>query len=200
MPCSNRFIHISTAIAAGASAVVLVSGCSSSASENPAPNKARPDSVSSGITASATPATDPSVAAQGSAVPADAETVARSFAVAYAEHDARDGGDRSYADAGERASKFATGELVDVLAQKRPGQDAPWAALRAEQARQTAKIASVAAPDGAPAPGPSSVLVRVAYTLTTTPKSGPARQSSEQLALRLERTADGWRVAALPWA
>ncbi|MFD3513274.1 hypothetical protein [Streptomyces sp. NBC_01201] len=87
-----------------------------------------------------------------------------------------------------------------MLAQKRPGQDAAWAALRAEKAHQTAKITSAAVPDGAPAATASSALVRVSYTLTTTPKSGHTRSSSEQLALRLEHTSKGWRVTALPWA
>lgn len=126
--------------------------------------------------------------------------VAHGFATAYAQHDATNGGDRSYADAGARAAKFATGELTEVLAQKRPGQDAPWAALRSERAKQTAKITSVVVPDGAPAITTSSALVRVGYTLTTTPRSGPPRRSGEQLALRLEHTPDGWSVAALPWA
>ncbi|MFE0177979.1 hypothetical protein ACFWZ2_37285 [Streptomyces sp. NPDC059002] len=125
---------------------------------------------------------------------------ARAFTTAYAQHDATNGGDRSYADAGARAAKFATGELVEVLAQKRAGQDAPWAALRSEQARQTVKITSVVVPDGAPAVTAASALVRVGYTLTTTPRSGPARHSGEQVALRLEHTAHGWSVAALPWA
>ncbi|MEU5546975.1 hypothetical protein AB0G85_32025, partial [Streptomyces sioyaensis] len=119
------------------------------------------------------------------------DKVARAFTVTYAQHNAADGGDKSYAEAGGRASRWATGELVEVLAQNRVGQDAPWAALRAEQAKQTAKITSVAAPDGAPAVTPSFALIRVGYALTTSPKSGPARHSSEQLALRLERTADG---------
>ncbi|WP_251059949.1 hypothetical protein [Streptomyces sp. ISL-100] len=87
-----------------------------------------------------------------------------------------------------------------MLAQKRPSQDAAWAALRAEKARQTAKITEAVVPDGAPAVTASSALVRVSYTLTTTPKSGHASSSSEQLALRLEHTAKGWRVTALPWA
>ncbi|WP_327376557.1 hypothetical protein OG393_22915 [Streptomyces sp. NBC_01216] len=116
------------------------------------------------------------------------------------EHDARDGGDHSYADAGARAARLSSGELAGVLAQKRPSQDTAWAALRAEKAHQTAKITSAAVPDGAPAVTASSALVRVSYTLTTTPKSGPARSSGEQLALRLEHTSEGWRVTALPWA
>ncbi|WP_434592587.1 hypothetical protein [Streptomyces sp. A5-4] len=87
-----------------------------------------------------------------------------------------------------------------MLAQKRPSQNAAWAALRAEKARQTAKITEAVVPDGAPAVTASSALVRVSYILTTTPKSGHARSSSEQLALRLEHTAKGWRVTALPWA
>ncbi|GAA2903725.1 hypothetical protein [Streptomyces mexicanus] len=126
--------------------------------------------------------------------------MARAFTTAYAQHDARDGHDRSYADAGVRAARFATGKLVEVLSQKRPGQDAPWAALRSEHARQMAKISSVVVPDGAPAVTSSSALVRVGYTLTTTPASGRSRTTDEQLALRLDHTAEGWRVAALPWA
>ncbi|MGW0856134.1 hypothetical protein [Streptomyces sp. NPDC002690] len=55
-------------------------------------------------------------------------------------------------------------------------------------------------PDGAPAVTATTALVRVNYTLTTTPKSGPLRSSSEQIALRLEHTSQGWRVTALPWA
>ncbi|MFE4633115.1 hypothetical protein ACFRJ1_07015 [Streptomyces sp. NPDC056773] len=127
-------------------------------------------------------------------------TAARSFTIAYAQHDARDGKDTSYSQAGARAAKLATGELVEILAQQREGQEAPWAALRAEQATQTVKVESVVTPDGAPAADASSALVRVGYTLTTTPISGPARASSEQIALRLDHTADGWRVGALPWA
>ncbi|MFB7651532.1 MULTISPECIES: hypothetical protein [unclassified Streptomyces] len=133
-------------------------------------------------------------------LPKNVEHTARAFTIAYAEHDARDDRDGSYADAGARAARLATGELVGILGQKRPSQDAPWAALRAEKACQTAKITSVVVPDGAPAVTPSSALVRVGYTLTTTPQSGHARRSSEQLALRLEHTSEGWRVAALPWA
>ncbi|MFI8174033.1 hypothetical protein ACIF6H_12105 [Streptomyces microflavus] len=87
-----------------------------------------------------------------------------------------------------------------MLAQKRPSQVAAWTALQAEKARQTAKITSTAVPDGAPAVTASSALVRVSYTLTTTPKSGRTRSSNEQLALRLEHTSKGWRVTALPWA
>lgn len=126
--------------------------------------------------------------------------MATAFTTAYAEHDARDGKDDSYADAGARAARLAAGELAGVLAQKRPSQDGAWAALRAEKARQTAEITSVVVPDGAPAVTESSALVRVGYTLTTSPKSGHTLRSTEQLALRLEHTSKGWRVTALPWA
>ncbi|MEU7183235.1 MULTISPECIES: hypothetical protein [Streptomyces] len=64
----------------------------------------------------------------------------------------------------------------------------------------TAEVVSMVVPDGAPAPTAASALVRVAYRLTLTPSSGSPRLSSEQLALRLEHTRDGWRVTALPWA
>ncbi|MEE1803476.1 hypothetical protein PUR57_33215 [Streptomyces sp. JV176] len=134
------------------------------------------------------------------ALPADVERTARAFTAAYAERDARDGADNSYADAGARAARLASGELAGVLAQKRPSQDTAWAALRAEKAHQTAKITSAVVPDGAPAVTASSALVRVSYTLTTTAKSGHARSSGEQLALGLEHTSKGWRVTALPWA
>ncbi|MFJ3710394.1 hypothetical protein OG204_18620 [Streptomyces sp. NBC_01387] len=134
------------------------------------------------------------------ALPSAVDHTARAFTAAYAEHDARDGKDRSYADAGARAAKLASGDLVSILAQKRPSQDAPWATLRAESARQTVKITSAVLPDGAPAVSESSGLVRIGYILTTTPKSGHPWHSDEQLVMRLEHTAKGWRVTALPWA
>ncbi|GAA3162257.1 hypothetical protein GCM10017688_05590 [Streptomyces ramulosus] len=128
------------------------------------------------------------------------ERTARAFTTAYAGHDARDGGDRTYADAGVRAAKHAAGELAEVLRQQRPGQDGAWAELRSEKAVRTAQIKTVVTPDGAPAADESSAVVRVGYTLTTTPASGATRTSSEQIALRMEHTASGWRVVALPWS
>ncbi|MEW1674902.1 hypothetical protein AB0O47_16875 [Streptomyces noursei] len=180
----------------------LSTGCSSSANDTSATPaaSAQPHSVSAGIPDTATPHSGATASASTTALPEDVERTARAFATAYAEHDARDGADSSYADAGARAARLASGELAGVLAQKRPGQDAAWAALRAEKAHQTAKITTAVVPDGAPAVTASSALVRVSYTLTTTPKSGHPRSSSEQLALRLEHTSQGWRVTALPWA
>ncbi|MFE6737553.1 hypothetical protein [Streptomyces tubercidicus] len=180
------------------SLAVLVSGCSSTGGNSA--SQSRPDSVSAGITAAATPSAGTASATPNKPLPADAEKVARAFTTAYAQHNAADGGDKSYAEAGARAARYATGELVEVLAQQRPGQEAPWNALRSEKAVQTAAIQSVVIPDGAPAVTSSSALVRVGYTLTTKPQTGPARKSGEQLALRLERTSGGWRVIALPWA
>ncbi|WP_256255543.1 hypothetical protein [Streptomyces sp. MUSC 14] len=177
-----------------------MTGCSSSTTGQSKPTTAQPHSVSAGITDAAPPSAGGPAAPPSSALPKDVEKTARAFTTAYAEHDARDGKDSSYADAGARAAKLASGELIGILSQQRPGQDAPWAALRAEKARQTVKIASVVVPDGAPGVSASSALVRVGYTLTTAPKSGQARHSSEQLVLRLEHTSDGWRVTALPWA
>ncbi|QUI32600.1 hypothetical protein H9W91_18340 [Streptomyces alfalfae] len=180
----------------------LSTGCSSAANDTSAAPTASapPRSVSAGVPGTATPHSGATASASTAALPNDVERTARAFAVAYAEHDARDGADSSYADAGARAARLASGELAGVLAQKRPGQDAAWAALRAEKARQSAKVTAAVVPDGAPAVTASSALVRVSYTLTTTPKSGHPRSSSEQLALRLEHTSEGWRVTALPWA
>ncbi|MFC8006972.1 hypothetical protein ACFUCH_08185 [Streptomyces olivaceus] len=180
----------------------LSTGCSSADNDTSAAptSSAQRHSVSAGIPDTATPHSAATASASTTALPNDVERTARAFAVAYAEHDARDGADSSYADAGARAARLASGELAGVLAQKRPGQDAAWAALRAEKARQSAKVTAAVLPDGAPAVTASSALVRVSYTLTTTPKSGHPRSSSEQLALRLEHTSEGWRVTALPWA
>ncbi|MFH8359573.1 hypothetical protein ACH4FV_08260 [Streptomyces anulatus] len=184
------------------SLALLSTGCSSSTNDASAAStaSAQPDSVSAGIPDTATPHSSATSSSSATGLPKDVERTARAFTTAYAEHDARDGADSSYADAGSRAAQLASGELASVLAQKRPGQDAAWSALRAEKARQTTRITAAVVADGAPAVTPSSALVRVSYTLTTTPKSGHAHSSSEQLALRLERTSKGWRVTALPWA
>lgn len=174
---------------------MLATGCSNSVIDTTGSHP-RPMSVGS---SSPTTVIAERSAAPSQALPAAVDRTARAFTSAYAEHDARDGRDRAYADAGVRAAGFAAGGLVDVLAQERPGQDAPWAVLRAEQARQRVEISSVVVPDGAPAVTSASALVRVGYVLVTTPKSGPSRRSSEQLVLRLEYVGGGWRVTALPW-
>lgn len=199
MPRSGRFIRISAAIGVAASLAALATGCSDATGTPSKSAPTQPRSVSAEITATASPSSNPASSAS-TALPSDVERSARAFTTAYAEHDARDGADSSYADAGARAARLASGELAGVLAQKRPSQDAAWTALRAEKARQTAKITAAVVPDGAPAVTASSALVRVSYTLTTTPKSGHSHSSSEQLALRLEHTSKGWRVTALPWA
>ncbi|MFE7114825.1 hypothetical protein ACFU99_05300 [Streptomyces sp. NPDC057654] len=198
MPHDARLIRISTVLFATFS-LALTSACSSSSDSGTAPHATHPSSVSAGI-AKSTPTAKPSAPAARNGLPEDLVKVARSFTAAFVQHDARDGHDRAFADAGARAAAYASGELVGVLPQRRPGQDAPWTALREERAKVTARIVSVRVPDGAPAAAPDAALVRVAYTLTTTPTSGPARRSDEQLALRLEHTSDGWRVTALPWA
>ncbi|KOU84196.1 hypothetical protein ADK94_18945 [Streptomyces sp. XY593] len=179
----------------------LSTGCSSGPEASPRSSAAQSNTISAGsaettaVQVAEAPAAPPSAS-----LLADIEQTARAFTAAYAEHDARDGKDASFADAGARAAQFASGDLAPILSQKRPGQEAAWAALRAEQARQAVEITSTAVPDGAPAPTRAVALVRVSYTLTTTPASGPARRSGEQLALRLEHTSQGWRVTALPWA
>ncbi len=200
MPRYTRFIPIS--IGAAGSLVLLSAGCSSSTSGTSTAStaSAQPHSVSAGIPDTAPAHSGATASPSINRLPADVERTAGAFATAYAEHDARDGADSSYADAGARAARLASGELAGVLAQKRPSQVAAWTALQAEKARQAAKITSTAVPDGAPAVTASSALVRVSYTLTTTPKSGRTRSSNEQLALRLEHTSKGWRVTALPWA
>ncbi|MBT2405571.1 MULTISPECIES: hypothetical protein [unclassified Streptomyces] len=200
MPRSSPFIRISTAISVVGSLAALSTGCSSSTDGPPKTATVQPHSVSAGIPATSTPSTEGPASPPSTALPKDVESTARTFTTAYAEHDARDGKDGSYADAGARAAKLAAGELVSILGQQRPSQDASWAALRAEKARQSVRITSVVVPDGAPAVTQSSALIRVGYNLTTTPQSGEERHSNEQLALRLEHTSQGWRVTAMPWA
>ncbi|MGX2994881.1 hypothetical protein JNUCC64_11375 [Streptomyces sp. JNUCC 64] len=200
MPRSSRFIRISAAMGVVGTLSALSIGCSSSP-DAPGPSAAKPHVVSVGSTApTTTRTTEDPAAAPDIALPPDVERIARAFTTAYAEHDAGDGKDSSFTDAGVRASRFASGDLVSVLSQKRPGQDAAWTALRTTKARQSIEITSAVVPDGAPSPTPAVALVRVGYTLTTTPASGSARRSSEQLALRLEHTPLGWRVTAMPWA
>jgi hypothetical protein len=200
MPRSIRFIPIPAAIGVVGTLAALSVGCSSSTDDTSKEAGAQSHSASAGSTETPTPKAGRPSSPPSSSVPLEVERTAGAFTTAYAEHDARDGHDESYADAGTRAAKLASGELVGVLSQRRPSQDGPWAALRAEKARQTVKVTSAVIPDGAPAFSKSSGLVRVAYTLTTTPKSGQARHSNEHLVLRLEHASKGWRVAALPWA
>ncbi|HEY8982395.1 MAG TPA: hypothetical protein VIU15_22760, partial [Streptomyces sp.] len=195
MPHPTRFIRILCGIPIALSVGILSTGCSAASTSE----RASPRSQSTAPqTGSASPSSGEE--APSNAVTTDVAATAREFTKAYAGHDARVGGDLSYADASERAAKFAAGDLAEALIQKRPGQDAPWAALRAEQARQSVAVTSVEVPDGAPAITSSSALVRVSYVLTTTPKSEAPLLSREQLALRLERIPAGWRVVALPWA
>ncbi|MFD6468795.1 hypothetical protein [Streptomyces goshikiensis] len=199
MPRSSRSIRISAATGIISTLAALSTGCSGSTGAS-GPTSAQPNTVSVSVTEPTSARTAEAPAAPSAALPADVEQAARAFTTAYAEHDARDGKDSSFADAGARAAQLASGDLVAVLAQKRPSQDATWSALRAAQARQSVAITSATVPDGAPAPTRSTALVRVGYTLTTTPASGSERRSGEQIALRLERTSLGWRVTALPWA
>ncbi|MEU6295283.1 hypothetical protein [Streptomyces erythrochromogenes] len=201
MPRSSRFIRISAAMGFVGALAVFSTGCSSGPQASPRSSAVQSNTISAGSTETTAiqAAEDPS-APPNTYLPADVTQTARAFTTAYAEHDARDGKDTSFADAGARAAQFASGDLVPILGQKRPSQEAAWAALRTEQARQTVEITSTAVPDGASAPTRAVALVRVSYTLTTTPASGPARRNGEQLALRLEHTSQGWRVTALPWA
>ncbi len=197
MPRSSRLIHISVIAVTGLATLTV--GCTA-AVDAPTARTTPPSSPSTSVSISPEPSTARIPPAANTQLPQDVEQTARAFTRAYAEHDARDGKDRAYADAGARAAKLATGALAPTLAEVRPVQAAPWAALRAEKAHQRTSVNSVAVPDGAPSATKTSALVRVGYTLTTIPKSGPKRQSEEHLALQLERTAEGWRVVALPWA
>ncbi|MFD6417016.1 hypothetical protein [Streptomyces sp. NPDC060194] len=198
MTQSKSHIHTPSVLVLLCSVSVLSAACSSSVEGQPKTTNGYRPSASASDSA---PSADADQAGSTSGHRKTAiERTARLFTKAYAEHDARDGADGSYADAGVRASRFAHGELAGLLAHRRSSQDAVWSALRAQQACQTAEITSTVVPDGAPAPTSSAALIRVGYTLTTTPKSGPVRHSNEQLALRLERTSEGWRVTDLPWA
>ncbi|MGA4842147.1 hypothetical protein [Streptomyces sp. G45] len=202
MPRSSQFTTLSNGILSITAFVIITSGCSSSSQGAPPKQISRPIAIATDPSSIAAPAPDiaESRSPSGTLLPPEAKRVARGFVTAYAEHDATDSGDLSYADAGKRAARLATGKLAVELAQKRPGQEAPWGALKARQVRQTAEITSVGLPDGAPAPTPKAAFVRVAYTLTSKPRTGSVQHSSEQLALRLVRTKVGWRVADLPWA
>lgn len=84
----------------------LYTGCSSSAEDDTAARAARSGSASASVITSSVRSTDTADASPSRAVPGDVKRVARAFTTAYAEHDARDGHDRSHADAGARAAGF----------------------------------------------------------------------------------------------
>ncbi|MEV4506646.1 hypothetical protein [Streptomyces klenkii] len=127
---------------------------------------------------------------------------ANRFVIAWASHDARPGKDHDYSDAADRAAAEATADFAARL-RGRTGSAGShqWQKWQAMRARVTAEITRTTVPDGAPGPSTETAYARVLYTLTTTPEGGQPVARPQQVALRLERGADGrWRAAGMPSA
>ncbi|MEU9255743.1 hypothetical protein AB0D66_28330 [Streptomyces sp. NPDC048270] len=146
---------------------------------------------------SATPARDEPVAA----VPAELSNLAHAFVEAWSSHDARQGKDASYEDAGRRAAAFASPALADQLSASTSGTARQWKRWSDAKAQVTAAVSDVLIPDGAPAPTADLAYLRVHYTVTVTSAGTQPTRDEEQVALEARRDPSGkWCVVALPFA
>ncbi|MFI5986791.1 hypothetical protein ACIBEA_38760 [Streptomyces sp. NPDC051555] len=135
------------------------------------------------------------------AVPAELSTLARVFVEAWSSHDARQGKDASYADAGRRAAAFASPALAGQLSASTSGTARQWKRWSDTQAQVTAAVTDVLIPDGAPAPTPDLAYLRVHYTVTVTSAGTQPTRDEEHVALEARRDPSGkWCVVALPFA
>jgi hypothetical protein len=207
MPSEVRSIRICSRLASGVLVVALgaaLAACGSgttvqSAPEAPPSTSAWPGGPVPGNGTIPVP-TGPA-ATEGAELPKDVAKVAADFATAWASHDARPGKDKSYSDAGKRAAAFTSEDLGAAISADRPSTASLWRQWTAEKATVTATVLKVSIPDGAPAPTSTTALARVLYRLTEAPEKGKASSDTKQVALQLERGADGkWRVIALPYA
>ncbi|MFD3961531.1 MULTISPECIES: Cif family virulence factor [Streptomyces] len=155
-----------------------------------------PSGASDGVEPSESPEAEPRP------VPTPVEEAARAFTTAWASHDARPGGDKSFDDASRRAAAFADGDLAEDLRTHTSGSAGgqQWLSWKDRQVQVTVTVLRVSLPDGAPAPSEDSSFARVIYKLTESPAKGAPTESEEQVALKLRRLPDGsWRVVGLPY-
>lgn len=136
-------------------------------------------------------------------VPAPIQEAARAFAIAWASHDARPGGDASYDDASRRAAARASDALAEDLRSRTTGSAGrtQWEDWKKRQVLVTVTVLRVSLPDGAPAPTKEVGFARVVYKVTEKPAKRPAVDTEQHVALKLRRGIDGtWRVVGLPHA
>lgn len=124
-----------------------------------------------------------------SAAPAQ---VAAAFAVAYVSYRSNDPGPAYRA---VTTAPYATAALSSALTIPAPGGGDAWRDVVATRAQASATVEGVRRPDGAPAPGETADFI-VVLTRTTTSTRG-ITVDHPAVYTRLDRTADGWRVAAL---
>lgn len=210
MPSEIRTIRICSRLASSGIAVAALSaaltGCGSGATAGSPP--ADPSALASASAsagpvpgAGTIPVPEGPAASEGAELPQDIAKVAADFAAAWASHDARPGKDSAYTEAGKRAAVYASPDLGASISTPRASTNSVWRQWTADKTTVTATVLKVSIPDGAPAPTATSALARVVYRLTTAPEKGQATTETKQVAIQLERGADGtWRVIALPYA
>jgi hypothetical protein len=123
---------------------------------------------------------------------ANPASVAAAFYVAWGSVDAIHDGPVAFA---ARCAPLATGPLEDQLATSQPAT-ATWQAMQRSRLVSLVRVRAVTRPDGAPAPGPATVYLRVYATRVTTTTSGRTT-GSDGVTLRLSRSAGRWLVSAV---
>ena len=183
LACSQR--RLSGAWLAAVVAVVLVTGCAAgAASPRPAAAGERP--------------------APGIAVPAGSlvrvphpdyarpASVAAAFYVAWASTDAvHDQPGRYLA----LCAPLVTAALERQLAASQPAP-AAWQAMRRARLVSLVRVRAVTHPDGAPAPTPAAVYLRVYATRVTTTSAG-RQVASDGVTVQLTRSGGRWLVSAV---
>ena len=140
----------------------------------------------------------PAAAAAGSLVRvphpdyADPASVAAAFYTAWAGVDAVHDGPLSFA---ARCAPLATPALARQLAASQLPA-AAWQVIRREQLVSLVRVRAVTRPDGAPAPTPSAVYLRVYASRVTVTTAGRATVS-DGVTVQLTRTGGRWLVSAV---
>lgn len=128
----------------------------------------------------------------------------RATAVGYVStanaHDARPGGDPSFAAAYTRTRPYVTDAVYRLVTADSRRGDYEWSQWRAAKATVRVEVVAVGVPDGAPAPTATSAYVRVQFRQVVTPTAGAGTEQVTDGALNLLETrgADGrWLVSRL---